>query len=73
MNQIEASFWKSQGIYEDKSRINEWLQNFIGKQETKKETYLGSSLLSMLAAQDCKDLFIEMKFRGEVLSWKDVL
>ena len=74
MNQIEASFWKGLGAYDNRSIGNYYFDHFIGsrgKDNSDDQDFIGISVMTKDTRQVCNDLFISISFRGKVLSWRD--
>ena len=74
MNQIEASFWKKIGAFENKNISDNLIEEELGSQENSNDqgqAYIGMSKFTDDTSQDCKHLFIDMKFRGKFLSWRN--
>ena len=86
MNQIEASFLKSLGVYGNKDQTDALIQEFkLGykgsvspphRQTVAKVKNLSSEngwySFSYESSQKCSDLMISLSFRGKTLTWQDI-
>ena len=61
MNQIEASYWKKNGTYGNKTLIDEWMNEYIGSQEI---DFIGMSYITEYTGQDCKRAVEHVDERG---------
>ena len=74
LNQAEASYWKSIGAYENVTKKKEILEKYRSNyyDHINDKEYLGVSDLTETTRQRCKNLFIEMSFRGKYMAWSDL-
>ena len=75
LNQAEASYWKSIGAYENVTIKNEILEKKYGSKyhdHINYKGYLGVGDFTETTRQRCKNLFIEMSFRGKYMAWSDL-
>ena len=75
MNQAEASYWKSIGAYANVTIKNEILEKKYGSKyhdHINYKGYLGVGDFTETTRQRCKNLFIEMSFRGKYMAWSDL-
>ena len=75
LNQVEASYWKSIGAYANVTVRNEILEKKFGSKyynQINDKDYFGISDFTETTRQRCKNLFIEMSFRGKYMAWSDL-
>ena len=72
MNQIEASLLRKWKVFDIKNGPNNWTYHYFGTSDLHDDTGLGVSIIPKVSRQSCKDLFINIRFRGQFMTWKNM-
>ena len=70
LNQMEASMMKKLGYYDNLKMMNNFTNTFFGSQGN--ANFLGAGGIIQLTRQKCKNLFVNMNFRGKSITWNNL-
>ena len=70
LNQIEASWLKKKGLYNNVKGTNKMLMPWLGSEGH--ADFLGAGSLTRTTRQRCNNLFISMSFQGKSLTWRNL-
>ena len=68
-NQVEASWMKKKG-YHDNPKRTRWSNKWFGSQRN--AHFLGAAGLIRRTRQECKNMFLSMNFRENILTWRNL-
>ena len=69
-NQVEASWMKKMGIYDNPKRTTRFTNRWFGSQGN--AHFLGAAGLIRRTRQECKNMFVSMNFREKFLTWRNL-